>query len=319
MSTNSLIELRDELQEALTKIYNEYLQDFRKRKAQRLENLRASDPPEQYQLVVETNYRNELTQKVKQIVHQESYNMIYRIFYDAVHQFVSDIFTDLASLESQSLILRILCLAEAFHTVENSARELGKITTGIFEKEPTYITCENVTKLAFFDKVLKHFENIIEAAPSIADKSCVVNDVINLNLELRSLSNRLRSSTKSTDKVFKEDSQRMNSKLILSGEDNTNDDVSFMSVDDIVSFINGDERDMKKKRRSKGKKRCKASTASTSGSPKSEYRDMEYPELEKEIEEFSRRLEFTVKIPRLKPKFSEEWIKCLRDQITKIN
>ncbi|CAG9315169.1 unnamed protein product [Blepharisma stoltei] len=317
MSTNCLSELCEELQEALSKIYNEYLQDFRKRKAQRSENLRPSDPPEQYQLVVETNYRNELTQKVKQIVHQESLNSIYRIFYDAVHQFVSDIFTDLKSLDSQNSILRILCLAEAFHTVENSARELGKITTGIFEREATSITCENVTKLAFFDKVLKHFDDLIESAASMGDKTEVVNDVINLNLELRSLSNRLRSISKSSGKVFKEDSQRLNSKLILSGEDNCNDDVSNMSIDDIVSFINGESKDMKKKRRSRGKKRSKASTASTSGSPKSAHTDIEYPELEREIEEFSKRLEFTMKSPRLKPKYTEEWLKHLREQINK--
>lgn len=306
-SSESIQELRLELQEALAKIYKEYLQDYRKRQN---ECLISSSTINRYQLVVETNYRNELTQKVKQLVHQESLPSIYDIFYDSVHAFVTELYNDLKKLDGKPVTLRIVCLAEAFHTVENSARELGKITIGIFEHEATSVTCENVTKLAFFDKVLKNFEGLIECVGQIEEVPEVVKEVLNLNLELRSLSERLRSVSKRPDKGLKEgrsfrDHNLSDSYTLL----------SHMSVDEVVSFINGEIQNNGKQRERRERRISKTSTNDNSGSPRSRIQDIQTDELDREIEEFKKKLSWVSVTPKLKPKITQEWLSSLRAQI----
>jgi hypothetical protein len=91
-----------------------------------------------------------------------------------------------------------------------------------------------------------------------------------------------------------------------------------MTVDELVSFINGDCRPSKNSRkRQRQKKRKEESDVSTAASSSSPYRETEIPsDADKEIEEFQSKLEqLRISHTRLKLRVSQEWINSLRSAI----
>jgi hypothetical protein len=194
------------------------------------------------------------------------------------------------------------CILEAYQVMLNSARELSKVTSGIFENQPSHVTCETVTKLAFFEYVLKNFTIIFTQC----EENLMVFKVRMIEKELQELSrivNGLNRDNHAGAKVLPSVCQ------------------TDKSLDEIVSFING--RDEKKNRR---RRVSKASTAETSGSP-SRHRSLDMlwrdeedhgNSMDNEIREFQAKLESAEPLlKRLKPSLSEEWLKKIRSQIIK--
>lgn len=300
-SPDSLRNLRKELKDAITNIYSKYIHRFIQ-----IKQLHASlqDPLTEIpyeELIIEKNYCNELTQKVKQLVHLDSLTDIYYTFCKSVVFFMSEIKTELQELPCMST-LQIVCLIQAYQVVLNSARELCKVTSGIFENQPSYITCENVTKLAFLDRVLKQFQFSLPESQLLTQFRRIEKDLNELSDYVKGLDKKSKSSNKALIPTCYE-----------------------KSLDEIVSFINGKEKKGNRRRRV-----SKASTAETSGSPIRQKsfdtfcNSMEELEksslIDKEINEFKAKLENIKPLfVRYKPSLSEEWLNKIRSQIMKYN
>lgn len=309
-SLDSLKSLRKELKDAITQIYSKYFQHFCYIKSSRIANENPFLPVSKDELLIEKNYCNELTQKVKQLVHLDSLNDIYYTFCKSVNSFMSQIHSEIDQLNNSDPRLQIACLAESYFVIQNSSKELGKVTSGIFDKKVDNITCENITKLAFYNNVLKQFSEKIKFLENIENLP-VVEEMSGLEQELKDLEKKMQN--------------------LYSNSKNQN--IDYLSpnysycVDDILKYINGDPKDKKKVRR---RRVSKASTAETSGSPfdKRSRDDMiqclEHSqgesELDKEIEEFRFKLDSAQPLcykPKLK--VSEEWLKKIRSLIMKDN
>lgn len=306
-SPDSLRGLRKELKDAITKIYSKFLHRFTQIKDLRtsLQDPYTLIPTED--LVIEKNYCNELTQKVKQLVHLDSLTDIYYTFCKSVIYFTSQINTELQSLSPSDPNLHLICLVEAYKVVQNSARELSKVTSGIFENQPNYITCENVTKLAFLDRVLKGYKDLI----SRTENSEILKEVKIIQKDLLELAENVNGLDKQ--------SKGHGKNLIQPGG-------SEKTLDEIVSFINGSTRDEKKVTRRR--RVSKASTAETSGSPFRQrsleilWTSLEEKEksnsMDKEVKEFQAKLDCAKPLfHRLKPSLSEDWLKKIRSQLNR--
>ena len=298
-SPDSLRSLRKELKDAITQIYSKYIQRFMTIKDSRLHQDPLIHTPAE-ELIIEKNYCNELTQKVKQLVHLDSLTEIYYTFCKSVTSFASQINLELKHLVCSPL-MKLACLCEAYQVMANSARELSKVTSGIFENQPSHITCENITKLAFFDYVMKDFYDLIEGM----EDNWVVDDFKGIQIELKELSEVVHG---------------LNKDRKVSGKNLLNAAETEKSLDEIVSFINGRE-DKKGNRR---RRVSKASTAETSGSPRRQrsleiYLDDKMENsMDKEIKEFQAKLESSKPLlKRMKPSLSEDWLKKIRSLIVK--
>ena len=251
-SPESLESLRKELKEAIAKIYQRFFSQFQSRKVARV---LSQDPTlsvsENDELNIEKNYCNELTQKVKQLVHFDSLDDIYITFCQSTKDFMAQIYSELQGIRNSDPCLQLACLGEAYFVVRNSWSELGKVTQGIFEKKYQHLTCENVTKLAFLDEVVKHYSEIIKICSS-QDVCQTVKSVIKMEKELWEFGGALHN----LDKNAKSQKDTL---LVPTAS------TSF-SVDEIVNFINGDFKEIKRKA-NKMRRVSKASTADTSGSP----------------------------------------------------
>ena len=307
-SPELLESLRKELKEAIAKIYLRFFSQFQSRKVSRV---LSQDPTlsvtESDELNIEKNYCNELTQKVKQLVHFDSLDDIYITFCQSTKDFMAQIYSELQGIRNSDPCLQLACLGEAYFVVRNSWNELGKVTQGIFEKKYQHLTCENVTKLAFLDEVVKHYSGMIKTCSS-QDVCQTVKNVITMEKELWEFGGALHTLDKNAK-------SQKNTLLVPSA--NTN-----FRVDEIVNFINGDFKEIKRKA-NKGRRVSKASTADTSASPyhrrsREELRialeDSNFSStLDKEIEEFQGVLESAQPLyHKFKPSFSEEWIKKIR-------
>ena len=311
-SPDSLKSLRKELKDAIEKIYTRYLEQFCKRKASRILLQDPAYPISNEDLIIEKNYCNELTQKVKQLVHLDSLHDIFFRFRKSVNSFMSKIYSALQELKNSDPCLQLACLAEAYFVIQNSSRELGKVTSGIFDQKVSHVTCENLTKLAFLEHVVKNFSDMIKSFNN-KEECEMVKNVIRIEqelLELRDKSNHLAEQIKSQKNQFL-----------------CPVPISNYCIDDIVNYINGNDR-VGERKNNKSRRVSKASTAETSGSPfdrrsrEDRWKSLEEhylpSELDKEVEEFQVILESTQPLcHKLKPSLSEDWIKKIRSEILK--
>lgn len=225
---------------------------------------------------------------------------------------MSQIYAEMKEICNFDPNLQAAVLVEGFFVVENSCKELGKVTSDIFDKKLNHVTCENVTKLAFLEQVLIHFCELIEGLRGI--QVCeVVSKIFNIEKNLFDISLTVNSL-----KDRPKDMKKQNYSVEITQND---------SIDEIVNFINGDFKEIKKKAR-KRRRVSKVSTAETSGSPfdrrsrdeiwKAFDEAIQNGELEKEIHEFQCTLE-QVKpcLNKPKPCLSDEWLNNMRTLILK--
>lgn len=217
---------------------------------------------------------------------------------------MSKIHSQLQELRNSDPSVQLSCLLEAYFVVENSSKELGKVTSGIFDQKFKEFTCEQVTRQSFLDIVVKNFSGLIRNFKQ-AENPELFASAMRMEKELKGLGEK--EGNLASAKLRKND----NSSPVI------------YCVDEIVNFINGDREEPKKVN---GRKRrvSKASTADSSESPFPSTHDIqilleEFPStLDKEIEDFQNTLESTQPFEqKLKPSLSQEWLKNLRSQILK--
>ncbi|OMJ83527.1 hypothetical protein SteCoe_15559 [Stentor coeruleus] len=314
-SPDSLRSLRKELKDAITNIYSKFLTHFCERKQHRILTKNPYYPVPPDEMLIEKNYCNELTQKVKQLVHLDSLNDIYFAFYKCVNAFMEQINQEIHDKHLSDPILQLVCVAEAYFVIENSSNELGKVTQGIFDKKPSFVTCDSVTKLSFYSQVLHEYSEFLY---KISD--CEENNNIQNLMDVEKRLRNLEKTMKNAEKIKKSDKNQYLAHfcgMIILGDD--------LAIDS----LNEDFKEVKKKR-VRRRRVSKASTAETSGSPfdrksrddiwKTIDEDYEYAQIDREIIEFQKRLgKIKPSYNRKKPNLSQEWISALRDRIRKYN
>ena len=221
-SPDSLRNLRKELKDAITKIYSKYIHRFCQIKELRIS---LADPyiliPAE-ELIIEKNYCNELTQKVKQLVHLDSLTDIYYTYCKSVVTFMSQISKEIQEIPTSTL--QLSCVLEAYKVIQNSSRELSKVTSGIFENQPSYISCDNITKLAFLDRVIKQLPQPCSDSALSAEFRIIEKDLKDLATYVDSVNRPSKIQTRSfADSTVQE-----------------------KSIDEIVNFIDGREESGKK-------------------------------------------------------------------------
>ena len=305
-SPDSLKALRKELKYAINKLYSDYFLHFCKRKTSRISFQSTLSLVYTEELVIEKNYCNELTQKVKQLVNLDSLNDIYSTFCKSLKSFMSKIFSQLQELSNSDPNLQLSCLVEAFFVVDNSSKELSKVTSGIFDLKLNEVSCESVTRLSFLDNVLKKFSELIDNFNPRGNPE-LYSIISSIDKELRDLEKSTGKLGK-PNKVFKSEMKCQ---------------VQSYCVDEIVSYINGGEKESKRQN-SRKRRVSKASTADSSESPFESINDLQVlfddlhtvTALDKEVQEFQCILDNARPLQqKLKPSLSEEWLTKLRVQI----
>ncbi|OMJ76355.1 hypothetical protein SteCoe_24297 [Stentor coeruleus] len=313
-SPDSLRSLRKELKEAITNIYSKFFSHFCERKEHRTLTQNPFYPVPPDEMHIEKNYCNELTQKVKQLVHLDSLNDIYFAFCKSVNVFMEQISEELHDRHFSDPILQLVCVAEAYFVIENSSNELGKVTQGIFDKKPTFLTCESVTKLAFNSQVLQKFSETLQKLGDC--DSLIIQNLLIAEKKLR----ELEKTAKNAEKGKKQSGNAYITQF--SGMTYLGDDLLTDSAEEDFNEV--------KKKRVRRRRVSKASTAETSGSPfdrisrddlwKNIDDDNEFEQMDKEIIEFQKNLgKVKPSVSRKKPNLSQEWLVGLKKRIIEHN
>ena len=298
-SSEVLSSLKQDVSEALKQIYTEYFNDFKARKGKRIHSKMPLEESSKYELVVDSEYCVELAHKVRQLAYYDDSHFIYRLFYDTVHLFVNKMWDEICLIPDSDYVKRLACLHESYRTLTMAAGEVRKITYAIFDPRQMFITCEEVNKLLFYERVVRGLEEALSQGKAEKSHCLLIKEVLSMEKELKQLADRLRGGG-----VEIEENEHV---------DQT--DYYDISIDDLVAFINGEPKTSSGKPIKKNKKmNSQSSTAEPSVSP-NRGKDP-YADLEQEIEEFRQRLEQTI-VPnkRLKPKLSQDWLEHLRKEI----
>ena len=258
--------LLGELKEELEVIYNKYLEELSIR-LKNISNINISlYEPKDFLFQLEDSKVKELQSKVKKFIKGECIKPIYNLFYITIHKFLADIKQEIIKYEAFPREFMILCLAEVLNSLECSAKELGKITENMPEHLEIETNCENITKLAFYEKILKNYDELL-ISYSKKTTNLIVQNMINLLMEL--IKGKLNKD------IYKISS-----------------DISQKSIEEIMSFIDGDE---KKKKKNQKKK------------------NMLMNVLDEEIEKFKKVLDnHEGRCVKLKPNVSNDWISSLK-------
>lgn len=312
--------LREEIIDSISQIYNEYLNDYIARTKKRLTSKNPLEQRQSYNLVVDRAFRKKLKEELKQLIDSEGTRELHNSLYESVHSFVDAINDQLAELMGKSKMLQAICLAEGYHTLQNASVEIGKIVSRMFE-DPA-ITFENVNKLVFYEKVVKNSTSNIEYVKSQDSRHFVVPLISKMEKDSKLASSTLTSATLTTIStrdyipepgalynMFSDDSSSDYE------EDSQGEPLHNMSLDELVKYINGEP--INSKKRNPQNRISKASTAATSKSPNRE--NAENTSFDKEIEDFKKRLEMCNLLPyRIKPKLTQDYLNSLKDKIEQL-
>lgn len=221
-----LIELKDELEI----IYNKYLEELCKR-INSLSFLLETYKLQEFSYRLDPDRVLVLRAKVKKLMKADQMRVIYNIFYITIHKFLGDIERELRKFHVCPNEIIVMSLAEALNALECSAKELGKITENMPEHPEIEENCENITKIAFFDKVLKNYEDVLIKHSKYSD-SAILHNMLTLLTELK--------KTKSLKNFIDDDLSR---------------DPSEKSIEEIMIFIDGEDQTQQKSQKEQEKMR----------------------------------------------------------------
>lgn len=206
--------LLSELNEELEQIYRVYLEELTKRMSL-IPILKASYRLHEFPCTLEQNRISILRSKVKNLMKNEQTKIIYNIFYVTIHKFLSDIQQELNRFQGSSSGVIVMCLAEALNALECSAKELEKITESMPQHNEIEENCENITKMAFFEKILRNYEEILVKHSHLSD-SIILHNMVTLLKELK--------KTKAIKNFV---------------DDNNSNEYCDKSIEEIMAFIDG--------------------------------------------------------------------------------
>lgn len=217
-----------ELQNELENIYNAYLTELSNRFLKASSTFSASYEVKEFVYQLDLVKIIDLRGKVKRILKNECIKLIFNIFYITIHKFLADIRKEIGLCVEKNQECTVFYLAEVLNALECSAKELGKVTENLAEHQEIETNCENITKIAFFEEVLKDFEGVLLSSLE-GNKDSIVQNIVNLLIELK----KSKSNTNSSD----------------TGSNSS--DLSQKSIEEIMCFISGDAKKSPRKKQAK--------------------------------------------------------------------
>ncbi|CAG9326300.1 unnamed protein product [Blepharisma stoltei] len=313
-------DLREEVIESISQIYTEFLNDYISCKNKRLSSKNPLEKRQTYNLVVDRDFRKKLRHELKQLIYSEgSRSELNSALFEGVHIFIDSLNEQISELTGKSKMLQIICIAEAYHTLQNAATQIGKIVSCLFEGP--IASFDTINKLVFHEKIVKNNASLIDYVKTQDPRHHAVQMITKMERELKYALTILASATNpipppkpyfdecDLQTHFSDDSYS-DSEEEFQGEPLHN-----MPLDELVSYIEGEPHNSPK--RSKKKNKSKASTAATSPTREDEINS---DSLDKEIEDFEKRLELSSiqEKQKIKPKLSNDFLNRLKIQIKEL-
>lgn len=317
MSPENAEDLRDEIIDSISQIYTEFLNDFISCKDKRLNSKNPLEKQQTYNLVVDRGFSKKLRNELKQLLYSEgSRSELNSALFEGVHMFVDSLNEHISQLNGKSKMLQVICIAEAYHTLQNAATQIGKIVSCMFEG-PT-VSFDTINKLVFYEKLVKNNASLIEYVKAQDTRHYAVAMVSKMENDLKYASKILTQADNSINKDCIDDcdlkTHFSDDSYSDSEEDYRGEPLHNMSLDELVMYIEGETHNSPK--RTKRKNKSKASTAATSPNRDGELN----PDIDKEVEDFEKRLEMSSSqmSNKIKPKISNDFLNRLRIQIKEL-
>ncbi|CAG9322042.1 unnamed protein product [Blepharisma stoltei] len=310
-------DLREEVMDSIRQIYTEFLNDYVSCKNKRLCSKNPLEKRQTYNLVVDRVFSKKLRYELKQLIYSEtSRSELNSALFEGVHLFIDSLNDQIFELKGKSKMLQAICIGEAYHTLQNAATQIGKIVSCMFAAQKT--SFDAVNKLVFYDKLIKNNLGLIEYVKTQDPRHYAVQIITKMEKELKYASAVITNPPAPLTKPLPFDTNFQNSSedsATDSDEEIRGEPLHNLSLDELVSYIEGKPHTSPKA--SKKKQKSKASTATTSPMREDEVNS---DSLDREVEEFEKRLEFNAvqDSQKIKPKLSNEFLNRLKIQIKEL-
>ena len=284
-----LIKIKEEVEESLGEIMNEFLNDFVARKDKRLASKCPTSQMHTYNLVVNKSYRKKIKKQVCLLINSDFTINLQQSLETQATKFVESLKQCLKELNPMSKILQIIFLYDAYHTLQNASAEIGKIVSGIYKFKRT--STEYFFSKIFFTRIVTHSNELLTQAEDYDKNHFAISGIKKMQCSL----SRILASDKYLLELTKNLSETD------SDSENTDPEPLYnLPIDDLVTYIEGKNKNNNSRR-----------TAASSISPL----HVEYTEMDKEIDEFRKRIDIPITPYRPKLNLSQEFLDQLKKRL----
>lgn len=290
-----LLRLQQEVEESIREILNEFLNDFLTRKQKRLESKNPNTQIHTYNLVVNKSYKNKIKKQVNILILSKLSSNLHTSLTDQIHKFVLSFAAILKDLSHISKLLQIIFLYEAFHSLQNVSDQIAGIVAGVYKSHKESI--EFLFNKEFFVNVVANSQDLIKQSADYDKNHFAIQGLSRMQSIL------LLSVNKQVDLEVSTSPILIDSDSSSESEGGSEEPLYNLPLEELVMYIEGGKKGKSDKRR----------TAATSVSPNCE----DFPELDKEIDEFRQRIDIPMSPERFRVKLSEEFIENLRGKLKK--
>ena len=287
-----LIELQQEIQESLSEIMNEFINDFKTRKDKRLSSKCPISQIHTYNLVVNKSYQKKIRKQVFTLISEGFAEDLQNILIQRITKFVEMLELYLKEIKQLSKILQIIFLYDAYHTLQNASVEIGKIIASIYKMQEKSI--EYLFIKAFYTKIVVPSNSLLKQAGDYDKNHFAISGIMKMNTHLSYImrENISLELSESISQVISENNSE--------NESTECEPLYNLPIDELVTYIEGKNK----------KKTNKRNNAANSSSPSSDY-----SELDKEIDEFRKRIDIPLTPCRPSVKLSQEFLDQLRKSL----
>ena len=293
--------IKDQVKHYISRIYSEFAQDLDERRAKSLLSRNLFVENNLPNLKITTDFIKKMDGLLTIIKDSESIREIQNFVYKHANIFVDQLkesFLDMFNARKQ---LQIILMHEAYSYLINVSKEITRLLSSILNNNEKRIRTYH--KLLFYQKVMKDRKDLQDFLAGNKSQSYSETQMWKKfkKFEKIDLPGSFFTESEFSEEVCTR-SMRVSTESNVSEKD-SNDCISFFSIDQVVNYIEGSPKRQKSK-----KKKSKASTNFHSNSSQN-------IELELEIIEFEKKLDLSP--ARMKPKLilPDNFLQELRDKI----
>lgn len=291
-----LLHLQHEIEESLSEIMGEFLNDFVVRKEKRLDSKNPNVQMHTYNLVVNKSYQKKIRKQVNFLISAGFGNALHEALAEKTCKFVDSLEVLLKELKHISKILQLIFLYDAYHTLQNASIEISKFISSVYiseRKAVEFLFCK-----AFHTKIVISSQELLKQAGDYEKTHFAIAGISKMNSHLASIIQ---------EPINIETNAKIELQISESESDSERDETEplyNLPIEDLVTYIEGNKKKKKKSHRN---------TATSSLSPLNE----EFSELDKEIDEFRKRIDIPITPERPQVRLSPEFLEQLRKSLSK--
>jgi hypothetical protein len=304
-SIDEIQNCKEEFNEALQQAYSGCIYNFQTQIHDRLKGIQ---PRKHFNLpdLGNIDKLKILGLRLSRVLDHDPSNEVSHIFYAHVNSFINKLLEVIRNLSGQTSEHILAGVSDSYKAVQLASEWVNLFTYSLFEKEDdTTLNTLTTTQLLFYEKIVK--DRIVQEVMEKSKKNKVRNghadNALHIEQELDIL------STTITIKPMMQALKLTKEILEMGGRFSDDEEVSqiyrYFRMEDFISILhNQEEKTLSKssKKRNRQRKKKKESLEN-------------FPEMDKEVEEFRLRLEAHENTTKLKPNLSNEWIDALRKEI----